>query len=131
MQTVTIEDILSAHADALNQGLDHTAWFCEQYDDGDDQGQKQHLAELLHLARLLKQTLIPQTARPDFTTQLRTELTYPRAVPAPPETPHWVMGIAFLFSLLAGWLGWRYWRRTTTESHASAKETAFFSRKIA
>lgn len=127
MQTVTIEDILSAHADALNQGVDHTAWFCEQY----DQGQKQHLAELLHLARLLKQTLIPQPARPEFTHQLRAELAYPRATPPPPETPRWLMGIAFLFSLMAGWLGWRYWRRTALDSHTLTKDSPFLSQKIA
>lgn len=130
MPPVMIEDILSAHADALNQGVDHTEWLRERYaHTAVDSTQKQHLEELLQLARLLKRALVLQPARPEFATQLRMDLDHPTATPPVPEPPRWLMGIAFLFSLVAGWLGWRYWRRTATEkptpSHPSHPTPSF------
>ncbi len=119
MYPVMIEDILSAHADALNQGVDHTEWLRERYaHTAVDSTQKQHLDELLHLARLLKRALVLQPTRPDFTTQLRSDLNHTNATPPVAEPPRWLMGAVFLFSLVAGWLGWRYWRRTATEKTA-------------
>ena len=124
-----IEDILSAHADALNQGVDHTDWLSEQYSQNTavGYGHTQQLTELLQLARILKNTLVPQSARPEFATQLRADLQRQTAPQPTPEDHRWLMGIAFTFSLVAGWLGWRYWRRNTAETtHPTTHPTPFF-----
>jgi hypothetical protein len=126
--TVTVADVLSAHADALNQGMDHTAWLVAQYGARnaaiDTQTQQPlPLADLLYLARRVQKILAPQTARSGFSPTLRHALvqegqtvrvTSPAAPPA--ERSRWLMGLLFLFSLVAGWLGWQYWRRTPPPS---------------
>lgn len=127
MQTAMIEDILAAHADALNQGVDNTEWLCERY----DTAHQHHLADLLNLARVLKRHLVPQSARPEFATQLRADLVRQSAPPPAEEDRRWLMRLAlFLFSLVVGGLGWLYWRRSTTtqtsQTAADPRATPFF-----
>lgn len=108
------EQVLTAHADALNQGRDHTAWLVAKYPEA------RELPRLLALARQLKQLLVPVRPRPQFVAQLAQTVRNPQ-----PQQPHsieetlaepdsrWVWwGAAAVGSIVAGTVGFLFWRRT-------------------
>lgn len=114
MDDQTVQRILSAHADALNQGVDNSAWLLKQFCNG-DQRQNEELEALLKLARDLKIVLVPVENRKEFVRALQAKLLAEKLSTVDLEQPNWSWrswwGAAAIGSLAAG-LGFIVWRRS-------------------
>ncbi|MCA9937268.1 MAG: hypothetical protein KC418_01390 [Anaerolineales bacterium] len=108
-----LEELLAAHVDDLNRGVDTTEHLVLRY-----AASFPDLPALLQLSRLLKKTLVPVQPRTLFIQQLKQELLqYPPADPAAaPTTNRLVMvgaAVGSLLSLTGVVLLWRLLARRT------------------
>lgn len=122
MDNHELQQILTDHADALNQGIDTTEQILKQYRHQNRQ-QYNELKGLLKIANQLKLLLVPLYGREQFVAQLENQLlsqpleaalasNQAQPTAASNRRPWLWWGVAATGSVIAGVAGFIFWRRS-------------------